>query len=70
MCCPGNQTILKACKQALLRETGAATMSNQQMRLLLERHGGCMNASYPDATYLFRLDKAPAVCNDEHSRLS
>ena len=53
MCCPGNQTILKACKEALLRETGAKSMSNRQMRRLLKRHGGCMNGSHP-------VDKATA----------
>ena len=53
MCCPGNQTILKACKEALLKETGAASMSNQQMRLVLKRHGGCMNGRHP-------VDKATA----------
>ena len=54
MCCPGNQTIFKACKEALLRETGAGKMSNQQMRVILKRHGGCMNGSHP-------VDKPPAV---------
>ena len=47
MCCPGNQTIFKTCKEALLKDTGALTMSNQEMRRLLKRHGGCMNGRHP-----------------------
>ena len=43
MCEPGNRSIYRTCKDALLKETGRKGMPNQEMRRLLRLRGGCMN---------------------------
>ena len=42
MCQPGNQTIYHECKKRILSEIGSLYASNKEMRIVLSRHGGCM----------------------------
>jgi len=42
MCQPGNQTIFKVCKDAILKEAATERLSNQAMHAILVKHGGCM----------------------------
>jgi len=41
MCKLGNQTITKGCYEALLKQTGRLSLSNQEARILLREQGGC-----------------------------
>jgi hypothetical protein len=48
MCQPGNQSIFQACKDKILNNAGRINMSNREMRLILQSHGGCMIGSPVD----------------------
>lgn len=42
MCRPGNQSILKSCRDVIIRASGKPGLPNQEMRRILKEHGGCM----------------------------
>ena len=42
MCKPGNQTIYKECKEAILKQAGRDSMRVREMREVLRKNGGCM----------------------------
>lgn len=39
MCRPGNGTIFKECREAILKAKGQTSMSNQEMRRIIGKHG-------------------------------
>ena len=57
MCQPGNQTINKACWDALLRSTGRKSLSNKDARQLLRQAGGCL----VDTKYLTPTESRASV---------
>jgi len=42
MCRVGNQTVLKPCRDAIIKALGKPNPSNQEMQTTLKRNGGCM----------------------------
>lgn len=42
MCRKGNQTILKDCRDAIIKALGRPNPSNQEMQVVLKHNEGCM----------------------------
>ena len=42
MCSAGNQTVLKPCRDAIIKALGKPNPSNQEMQATLKHNGGCM----------------------------